>query len=152
MYVELGQSISLSFLNRNGWNLVSRYIFQRCLDTQNFSSLPLKLSELSNLKWRYLVISTKSFISLKVQVIKSWNLVCPNIFKKYAWRPNFSQFGWEMTEILREQLGVQKSNLGFQLLYSSCFKNGLLVMSEFMAYSKIDGRIKFEQWHQSRQT
>ena len=42
-YVELGQSISLSFLNWNGWNLVSRHIFSRCLDIQNFSSLSLVL-------------------------------------------------------------------------------------------------------------
>ena len=94
---QVDLSISPSFLNRNGWNLVSRHIFWRCLDTQNFSSLSLLLSELSNLRWRYLVISTKSFISLKVQVIESWNFVCPNVFKKCAWRPNFIHFGWEIT-------------------------------------------------------
>ena len=32
-------SISLSFLNWNGWNLVSRHIFSRCLGMPNFSSL-----------------------------------------------------------------------------------------------------------------
>ena len=34
----------LSFLNWNGWNLVSRHIFSRYLDMQNFSSLSLVLS------------------------------------------------------------------------------------------------------------
>ena len=48
-YVEVGQSISLSFLNWNGWNLVSRHIFSRCLDMQNFSSLSLVLSKL----WKF---------------------------------------------------------------------------------------------------
>ena len=38
--------ISLSFLNRNGWNLVSRHIFSRCLGMPNFSSLSLVLSKL----------------------------------------------------------------------------------------------------------
>ena len=66
---------------------------------KNFSSLSLLLSELSNLKWRYLVISIKSFITLKVQEEESWNFVCPNTFRKCAWRPNFSHFGWKMTKI-----------------------------------------------------
>ena len=39
-----GQSISLSFLNPSCWNLVSRHILARCLDTQNLSSLSLVLS------------------------------------------------------------------------------------------------------------
>ena len=43
--------------------------------------------------------STKSFITLKVQEIESWNFVCPNILKRCAWRPNFSHFGREMTKI-----------------------------------------------------
>ena len=47
----------------------------------------------------YLVISTKSFITLKVQEIESWNFVCPNTFRKCAWKQNFSHFGWEMTKI-----------------------------------------------------
>ena len=45
---QVDLSISLSFLNRNYWNLISRHIFWRCLDTQNFSSLSLVLSELWN--------------------------------------------------------------------------------------------------------
>ena len=47
---------------------------------------------------------TKSFITLKVQVIESWNLACPNILKKCAWRPNFSHFGSEMTKISMSKL------------------------------------------------
>ena len=47
-YIVLGQWISLSFLDRNGWNLVSRHIFSRCLDIQNFSFLSLVLSKLWN--------------------------------------------------------------------------------------------------------
>ena len=48
----------------------------------------------------YLVISTKCFITMKVQEIESWNFACPNILKRCAWRPNFSHFSWEMTKIL----------------------------------------------------
>ena len=47
----------------------------------------------------YLRISTKCFITMKVQEIESWNFVCPNTFRNCAWRPNFSHFGWEMTKI-----------------------------------------------------
>ena len=47
----------------------------------------------------YLVISTKCFITMKVQEIESWNFACPNILKRCAWRPNFSHFSWEMTKI-----------------------------------------------------
>ena len=47
-YDELGKSISLSFLNWNGLNLVSSHIFSRCLDIQNFSFLSLVLSKLWN--------------------------------------------------------------------------------------------------------
>ena len=47
-YDELGQPISLSFLNQNGWNLFSRYTWTRCLGTQNFSSLSLVLSDQGN--------------------------------------------------------------------------------------------------------
>ena len=47
----------------------------------------------------YVVISTKCFITMKVQEIGSWNFACPNILKRCAWRPNFSHFGWEMTKI-----------------------------------------------------
>ena len=43
--------------------------------------------------------TTKTFITLKVQEIESWNFACPNILKRCAWRPNFSHFGWEMTKI-----------------------------------------------------
>ena len=43
--------------------------------------------------------STKSFITLKVQEIESWNFACPNILKRCGWTPNFSHFGWEMTKI-----------------------------------------------------
>ena len=38
--------ISLSFLNRNGWNLVYRHTLARCFCIQNFSSLSLVFSEL----------------------------------------------------------------------------------------------------------
>ena len=47
----------------------------------------------------YLVISTKCFITMKVQEIETWKFACPNISKKCAWRPNFSHFSWEMTKI-----------------------------------------------------
>ena len=43
-----------SFLNRNGWNLVSRHIFSRCFAIQNFSSLSLVLTDLYDLKWKSL--------------------------------------------------------------------------------------------------
>ena len=45
---QVAHPISLLFMNRNGWNLVSRHIFWRCLDMQNFSSLSLVLSKLWN--------------------------------------------------------------------------------------------------------
>ena len=50
-YVEMGQSISLSFLNWNGWNLVYRHIFSRCLGMQNFSSLSLVFSKSRKFLW-----------------------------------------------------------------------------------------------------
>ena len=50
------------------------------------------------------MISTKIFLTLKVKVIESWNFVCPNIFKKCAWRPNFSHFCSEMTKISMSKL------------------------------------------------
>ena len=45
---QVAHPISLLFMNRNGWNLVSRHIFWRCLDMQNFSSLSFVLTELSS--------------------------------------------------------------------------------------------------------
>ena len=38
-WTSIWTAISLSFLNRNGWNLVSRHIFSRFLCKPNFSSL-----------------------------------------------------------------------------------------------------------------
>ena len=38
-WTSIWTSISLSFLNRISWNLVSRHIFSRCLGMPNFSSL-----------------------------------------------------------------------------------------------------------------
>ena len=43
---QVAHPISLLFIIRNGWNFVSRHIFWRCLDMQNFSSLSLVLSKL----------------------------------------------------------------------------------------------------------
>ena len=47
----------------------------------------------------YLVISTKCFITIKVQEIESWNFACSNILKGCAWRPSFNHFSWEVTKI-----------------------------------------------------
>ena len=41
---QVAHPISLLFMIRNGWNFVSRHIFSRCFDIQNFSSLSLVLS------------------------------------------------------------------------------------------------------------
>ena len=100
-YVELGQSIPLSFLNWGGLNLVSlqAHLFKM------FGHAKFQLSISCTFKVMkvfvvYLVISTKCFITLKVlQEIESWNFACSNILKKCAWRPNFSHFGWDMTKI-----------------------------------------------------
>ena len=43
---SIQHSISLSFLNWNGWNLVSRHIFSRCFGIQKFSSPSHVLLEL----------------------------------------------------------------------------------------------------------
>ena len=40
-------------------------------------------------------------------MLEGWNFACPNILRKCAWRPNFSQFGWEMTKISSVQLDVR---------------------------------------------
>ena len=55
---------------------------------------------------------TKSLIALKAQKTESWNFVCPNILET-----KYQPFLLRIDRDLREQLGVQKSNLGFQLLY-----------------------------------
>ena len=43
---QVAHPISLLFMNRNGWNLVSSHSFWRCFHMQNFSSPSLVLSEL----------------------------------------------------------------------------------------------------------
>ena len=51
---QVAHSISLSFFNRNSWNLVSRHIFSRWFGVQNFSTLYLVLSNIWNFLWKAL--------------------------------------------------------------------------------------------------
>ena len=70
--------------------------------------------------------TTKTFITLKVQEIESWNFVCPNILKRCAWTPNFSHFGWEMTKIWGVGLTCTLSEwpaLHCTSIFSLCSKN-----------------------------
>ena len=89
---------SLSLLNGNGWNLVSRHIWTCKVYLLYFQSY-------ESFSGNHFY-TTKSFLALKVLEIDSLNFACPNIFTKCAWRPNFSHFDWEMTKITGVQLDV----------------------------------------------
>ena len=60
--------------------------------------------------WSWGVLSIQLFISLDTilneREIGSWNFACPEILKKYAWRPNFILIG-RRTKVLGEQCDVQ---------------------------------------------
>ena len=74
--------------------------------------------------------STKSFVTLKVHVIKSWNFVCKNILIRCGWRPNFSHFGWEMTKIWGCRIDVHTVGMTCTPLYLQLHMTYLARMCE----------------------